>query len=192
MNDGTRWGRTGSRAEMGKVRKMKMGHTIVDAGTGQGQSIVTGRGGNWRLDCAVPALDRLVSSPAFDHMITHLQQPSLGSSSPPCTIRPFPETAGVLISAVVKPAGNLDRPSWSSCSTDVRYRENGAGEGCIRIRTCSADTGLSPSSFVRLPLPLVWDTVMGTPRSVDELTSASCPALMSVIGIMPSSSSRGR
>lgn len=43
-----RWGRTGSRAEMGKARKKKkIGHTIVDAGTGEGQSLVAGRGGNW-------------------------------------------------------------------------------------------------------------------------------------------------
>ena len=34
----------------GQGTKKKMGHTIVDAGSGQGQTLVAGRGGNWRFD----------------------------------------------------------------------------------------------------------------------------------------------
>lgn len=55
-----------------------------------------------------------------DHMIMHLQQPAPScSSSPPCTRRPCPGMAGGLMSAVVRPAGNLDCPSWSWCPADV-------------------------------------------------------------------------
>lgn len=49
----------------GQGTKRKMGHTIIDAGTGQGQTLVAGRGGNWRLDLRRSAFDRLVLSTAF-------------------------------------------------------------------------------------------------------------------------------
>lgn len=52
-----------------------------------------------------------------DHMIMHLQQPAPSCSSSPR--RPCPVMAGCLMSAVVRPAGNLDRPSWSWCPADV-------------------------------------------------------------------------
>jgi len=92
------------------------------------------------------------------------------------------------MSAVVRPAGNLDRPSWSSCPADIWYRENGAGEGCIRIRTCSSESALSPfDSLLGSPLTSACDSAEGAPRSVGELTSALWPTLMSVIGIVSSS-----
>jgi hypothetical protein len=121
-----------------------------------------------------------------DHMIMHLQQPAPScSSSPPCTRRPCPDMAGGLMSAVVRPAGNLDRPSWSWCPADVWYRENGAGEGCIRIRTCSSDSALLP--FDSLLGSLVCGSSEGTLCSVGEPASALWPTLMSVIGIVSSS-----
>jgi hypothetical protein len=124
----------------------------------------------------------------FCHMITHLQQPAPSCScSPPCTRRPCPDTAGGLMSAVVKPAGNLDRPSWSSCPADIWYRENGAGEGCIRIRTSSSESALSPfDSLLVSPLTSARGSAEGASRSVGELTSALY--LMSVIRIVSSSS----
>jgi hypothetical protein len=77
------------------------------------------------------------------------------------------------MSAVVKPAGNLDRLSWSSSPADVWYRENGAGEGCIRIRTCSSESVLSPfDSLLDSLLTSDCDSAEGTSRSVGGPTSA--------------------
>jgi len=88
----------------------------VDADAGRGRWGNLGRSLDLRHS---KSWNRHIPAPASDHMMTHLQQPALSSSSPLCKVGPCPGAAGGLMSAVVKPAGNLDRPSCSSCPTDV-------------------------------------------------------------------------